>query len=200
MDSKVSGFYNAFYDFSRENIVEKSDAILPFFKTVLKIDFDAFTNCWEFFLVKHEKLLSKPEFNKIFTYDILNIACEKNYQKTVKSILGVPVISKALYFFSEYSATGNAFEILESLLLTQKVTDAEVLMKHLQKNTTVKTGFGENMVQLVEKLFFDILKKQGNVSKKVELPRKLRTLLTDYIAKIKGPERALLEQRIREIS
>ena len=52
------------------------------------------------------------------------------------------------------------------------------------------------MKELLERVFIEILKK--NPSKKLEMSRKLATLLLSYVSKIKTDERAMLEQRIRE--
>ena len=54
------------------------------------------------------------------------------------------------------------------------------------------------MKTLVEKLFVEILKKNNNT--RIAVPKKVSALLLSHIAKIKTDERALLEQRLKEIS
>lgn len=201
MDSKVSSFFNAFTKFVREDVESNPQCVTAFFNSVLRIDYDQFVNCWEYFLDKHSKLIAAGEpFQKIYCLDVLELSANKNFQKTVKTVSANAALSKAVYFTSSHATDGAALSILIQLMLSQKISEAEEILSLLVKNPNIKTTFGKNMEKIVEKLFFEILKRQGNVSKKVDLSRKLKTLLLTFIAKIKGPEKALLEQRIREIS
>lgn len=199
MDSKVLSFFNAFTKFAKEDIESNPDAILTFFKSVIKLDYERFIDCWEYVITKNDKLLSREYFDKILTIDTLTMARDKNSLKTTKAIVANPVIAKAIYTDSMYACTDASLELLVGLLITQKLSEADVILKLIQKNTAAKKPFGQFMVEITDKLFFELLKKQGNVSLKVDMPKKLAQLLTAYISKIRGPERALLEQRIREI-
>ena len=52
------------------------------------------------------------------------------------------------------------------------------------------------MKRVLEQVFVELLKKNPA---KIEMSKKLSTLLLTYIRNIKTDERAMLEQRIREI-
>ena len=80
------------------------------------------------------------------------------------------------------------------LLSNNKTDPAEDIFKCVVKNERI--AYGPFMKELLERVFIEILKK--NPSKKLEMSRKLATLLLSYVSKIKTDERAMLEQRIRE--
>ena len=75
-----------------------------------------------------------------------------------------------------------------------KTAPAEEFFKCLVKNERI--AYGPFMKTLLERVFIELMKK--NPAKKMEMPRKLGTLLLAYIAKIKTDEKAMLEQRVRE--
>ena len=75
-----------------------------------------------------------------------------------------------------------------------KTDVAEEYFKCLVKNERI--AYGPFMKEVLERLFIEILKK--NPAKRVEMSRKLSSLMTTYIGKIKTDERSMLAQRVKE--
>lgn len=53
------------------------------------------------------------------------------------------------------------------------------------------------MIKFLDKFFIEIMKK--NTQRKVELNRKQSALLMSHVQKVKGDEKAMLVQRVKEV-
>lgn len=58
-------------------------------------------------------------------------------------------------------------------------------------------SYGEYMIKFLDKFFIEMMKK--NAQRKVELNRKQSALLMSLVQKVKGDERAMLVQRVKEV-
>lgn len=176
-------------DFLTEPVAKKS------FTSLLNLDFAFAQNFWEYVCTSYEsKLNASEEVAVLYGEKIFNSFYSKGAPKTVKAIADIPAIRRAVYTYSPCADRGNAFGILVELLVANKTAPADDIFKCLIKNERIK--YGPFMKELLERLFIELLKKSA--TKKLELSRKLGTLLLTYVSKIKTDERAMLEQRIRE--
>ncbi|MDE6293653.1 MAG: hypothetical protein K2L88_03415, partial [Clostridiales bacterium] len=92
------------------------------------------------------------------------------------------------YMFIRYSI---------NLLVANKVDVVDGIFKNVMKNELMKKSFGQYMLEFLDKFFIEVMKK--NAGRKVELNRKQSTMLMSYAQKVKGDEKAMLVQRIKEI-
>jgi hypothetical protein len=197
MSVKSIKHYERLFEFAKENFKAEKERTQTFFKRTLDYDYDAAADIWEYILVTHEKLIESAP--AVLTQDILSLFMEANKTKTLKLVTENPLITKALYGVNPLACEGLTLEILVGYIAGTKTAEADELLKQVYKNTAVKKSFGENMKIIIERLFVVILSRLGNTTKRVELNKKQVVFLLGYIEKIKGPEKALLEQRIKEL-
>lgn len=187
MNANLTKFYAAFTAFCA------SDRTVPDVKKhvpdMLAADFARTAEMWEYFA-------AADDTDPVFGDGMFRLFFAKSPKATVKLLTDVPAIRKIVYGLSPAVTEGDLLQIVADLLLSGKLADGEELIKCVLKNPN--TAFGAYMKALVEKLFVEILKRSDNA--RIVMNRKLSALLLPYIAKIKTDERALLEQRIKEIN
>ena len=176
-------------DFLTEAVAKKS------FTSFLNLDFSLALDVWDYVCSAHEEEVANSEqTSALFGGIILDMFYKKGMQKTVKALADLPSVRRAVFSYSPEADKGVPFNILVDLLSNNKTDPAEDIFKCVVKNERI--AYGPFMKELLERVFIEILKK--NPSKKLEMSRKLATLLLSYVSKIKTDERAMLEQRIRE--
>ena len=176
-------------DFLTEAVAKKS------FTSLLNLDFALAQNLWEYVCTAYESDLAKnEEVATVYGDIIFNAFYTKGAPKTVKALTDIPALRRAVFTYSPKADRGNAFGIMVDLLVGNKTVPADDIFKCLVKNERI--NYGPFMKELLERLFIELMKKSA--TKKLELSRKLGTLLLTYVSKIRTEERAMLEQRIRE--
>lgn len=196
MNAKQLKFLELFAAFAKTEPTDEK-GLLKCFKALLEHDFLQAADVWEYLIVENEELLSDKKTAQLIGDKIFNLFFHKAQTKTIKAICDSAPIRRALYQYSPSAGDGELFLILSNLFCTNKIDDADNILKCLVKNTASKKTFGIMMKEHLERLFIELLKKSGG--QKIEMSRKLSTLLLGYITKIKTDERAMLEQRIKEV-
>lgn len=165
------------------------------FTAFANLDFAMAVDVWDYLCTTQEPKLAKDEaFGKLMGGKAFDLLYAKNGAKTIKAVYDVPAVRRAVYQYAPVAEGSAPFTVLVDTLVANKTTQGEDIFKCLVKNE--RTPYGPFMKKLLERVFIEILKK--STSKKLEMPRKLATLLLSYVSKIRTDERAMLEQRIRE--
>ena len=161
------------------------------------IDFPVAFEVWEYILHTFQKDLADVKVaenaeRKVFaTFN--NLSEVKTRQLFVESS---PLI-KLVYSMSATSATGTNLAFIANLILSSKTDSAEDALRCVAANKTPSFDYGARMKDILDAVFETYCKTKG--VKKVELSRKQSKMLLEYIAKIKGPYKLLLTQRVKEL-
>lgn len=194
MNPKQLKYLSLFEQMSQSDPLSDT-AIKKFMPAFLNLDYALAAEAWDYLCTTREdKLAADPKAALALGGNVFDMFYKKAAQKAVKTLADLPAVRRAVYQYSPTASENTAFNVMIDLLNSNKTDAAEEIFKCLVKNENIK--YGAFMKALLERLFIEILKK--NPSKKIEMSRKLSTLLLAYVAKIKTDERAMLEQRIRE--
>jgi hypothetical protein len=199
MDAKKSKYLDAIFTYNANDLSKDKNSVLLLIKNVTNIDIaDAFV-VWEYLLIKHDRALDNSDYTDALILNPFHFFVQKNQTRTYKTIIDTPLLTRVLYSYTSSPCDGECLNLLIYCLMSGKLQKSEEIFRFLIKNRLSKNTYGANMKITIERLFSEILKKMGGETKKVELSKKLSTLLVAYVQKIVGPERALLEQRIKEV-
>ena len=106
----------------------------------------------------------------------------------------LPLI-KLIYQNCMTSCSGSNLTFLINLILSNKLDAADEALRCTRNNET--GDFGDRMRAVVDGVLSTYCAKNG--VKKAELNKKQSTMLLDHIEKIKGANKAILRQRIKEL-
>ena len=163
-------------------------------KGFLDLDYALAVETWDYLVTTREsELINDKKLAATIGEMMFGVFYARASTKCVKAVCDVPSIRRAVYQHSPEAGKGDNFNILVDLLSGGKIDAADEILKCLIKNERIR--FGETMKRVLEQLFIELLKKNPA---KIEMSKKLQTLMLTYIKKIKTDERAMLEQRIRE--
>ena len=198
MNTKVFKFYQALFDSARDGSYKNPDEAGKFWRKVLACDFDIAADVWEFLIGYCGEKIPVEKLPAFLSEPPLKVFYEQNKTRAIRMICEREAVSTLLYTVSPVMPGLLSFDLLVGLIVAQKFEDAEILLKPVGKNILDRT-FGQIMKDLVEAVFMELLKKDGS-AKKVNMPKKTSAFLLGYIDKIKTPEKAILQQRIKEIT
>ena len=186
MNANRIRFYNLFAEICREPSASK---LTKNMSALAGLDFAAAAEVWDYFATVN------PD-DPIYGEEVFRLFYSKSAKATVKLVKENPSIRKSVFGLSPSVAEGVLLSVVSDSLLSGKTEEADELIRCVFKNASVT--FGAYMKALVEKLFVEILKKNNN--SRIVINKKVTAPLLSHIARIKTDERALLEQRLKEIN
>ena len=160
-----------------ENAMEK-------IRELCDIDFQTAFDMWEYKIGISNGLV-------IAGFDFFQSVSE---QKTRTAIAESIPVQKAIYSSTE-ATDPKLIEYLGNFVIANKLDTAEECLAKLRSNPHF--DFNEIISNVINTIFALSCKK--NNSRVPVLNKKQKALLIDYINKIKGPNKALLLQRMKEI-
>lgn len=193
MNQKQTKQYNLI-----ENIfkVPFGSALAPkLFGELAAINFEISADMWEYVLSQNSNALSNTQNAVLMAEEILDIFTKQSFQKTNNYVCDSLPLIKLIFGQSSVAGTGSTLNLVANIVLANKVEIAETMLSSLRNNSNI--DFNEIMKNVVEKVFENYCAK--NAVKKPELNRKQKTLLLGFIDKMRGPNKALLQQRIKEL-
>ena len=196
MNAKQVKQYEILSEFFNSDMLKQA-AVDKYFGAMLKLDYTLAEDLWEFMLIKYDAELKKNVFATLYVDRIFDMFIEAAAPKAAKTVVDRAVINKAVFGFSPTADKGEKFNIPLNLLLANKVDAVDSVFKNLSKNELMDKSFGQYMLEFIDRFFIEVMKK--NAQRKVELNRKQSALLMSYAQKVKGDEKAMLVQRIKEI-
>lgn len=196
MNAKNLKYMQLFESLVGTDYTANKDHTVKSMKKFMELDYALAIEVWDYITTTKEALILKDDnFNAIACTDILKVMYDKASTKCIKAVTDTISIRKAVYQYSISAVSGYAFDMLANLVVANKLTQAEEILRMLSKNEKCQKQFGAMMKKLLEHIFVELLKKNPS---KIDMPKKLCTLLLSYVRKIKTDEKALLEQRIKE--
>ena len=196
MNAKQIKRYEILSEFFNSDMM-KAAAVDKYFGAMLKLDYSFAEELWEFMLIRNDADLKNPVFAALYVDRILGMFLKTNAPKAQKTLIDNAVIARAVFGFSPTADKGELFNMPINLLVANKVDTVDGIFKNVMKNELMKRSFGQYMLEFLDKFFIEVMKK--NAGRKVELNRKQSTMLMSYAQKVKGDEKAMLVQRIKEI-
>lgn len=195
MNLKQLKFMQMFAELIKNAKISSAESMQTYFTPVLNFDLSLAQDLWEYLIITNDATIAKNKIiGEVIGENIFAMFFSKSPAKTIKIIYDVAAVKKVVYQYNPKACTGENMNILTDALMSLKLDEGEDILKCLMKNSYIE--FGASLKTLLERIFIETLKR--NPTKKIEINKKLSTLLLSYIAKIKTDERALLEQRIRE--
>jgi len=196
MNAKQIKYYEILSEFFASDML-KTAAVDKYFGAMLKLDYTAAEELWEFMLIRNDADLKNSAVTALYIDRVYSLFTAAGATKALKTVTDNPVISRAIFQFSPSAADGELFMLPVNLLVSGKVDIVDGILKLVSKNTVMNMTFGQYMVKFLDRFFIEMMKK--NAQRKVELNRKQATFLTSVVQKVRGDERAMLIQRVKEV-
>lgn len=167
------------------------------FGELLKLDYALAEDLWEYMLIRNDADLKNPTIAELYIDGVYALFAKANGTRTAKTLTERAVIERAVFRFSPKVDGGELFSLVVNLLVSNKVDVVDGILKLVSQNDAMKSSFGKYMIKFLDKVFIEMTKKSA--SRRVELNRKQSALLTSVVQKVKGDERAMLVQRVKEV-
>ena len=165
------------------------------FEELLGNDYQIAFDMWEYTLSKYQTDLADPKFCMIYEqnlFKMFSLAGDTKFRTCLCESL--PML-KLVYGQCTSAGTGHNLAFIVNLVLSNKIEDADEILRAMKNNANI--DFNERLKDVVDKVFLEYCAR--NDVRVPVLNKKQKTLLMDYISKIKNPNKALLTQRIKEL-
>ncbi len=196
MNTKTVKHYEILNEFFGSDML-KAPVVDKYFGALLKLDYAKAEELWEYMLIRNDGDLGNSAFSALYVDRVYGIFNASSSARTVKTILEVPVIERAVFQFSPAVSDGELFTLPVNLLVANKTDAVDGILKLVCKNEAMKPSFGEYMIKFLDRFFIEMMKK--DVQRRVRLNNKQSALLLSTVQKVRGDERAMLVQRIKEV-
>lgn len=196
MNAKQVKHYEILSEFFGSDIVKQA-VVDKYFNQLLKLDYSFAEDLWEYMLIRNDGDLKNSAVAALYIDRVFALFMSANSAKALKTIVDKPVISRAVFQFSPTADKGELFSVPINLLVANKVDAVDGILKLVSKNEAMKPSFGGYMINYLDKFFIEMMKK--NSQRRVELNRKQSTMLMSQVQKVRGDEKAMLVQRVKEV-
>ncbi|WP_438847930.1 hypothetical protein [Anaerocaecibacter muris] len=196
MNAKQIKHYEILSEFFNSDILKQA-AVDKYFGALLKLDYAFAEDLWEFMLIRSDADLKNIAVARLYIDRAFELFYAANAPKALKTVVDRAVVQRAVFGFSPSAADGELFNLPVNLLVANKTETVDAILKNVAKNEAMGASYGEYMIKFLDKFFIEMMKK--NAQRKVELNRKQSALLMSLVQKVKGDERAMLVQRVKEV-
>lgn len=196
MNTKQIKQYEILSEFFASDIFNKA-AVEKYFGAMLKLDYTMAEDLWEFMLIRLDSDLKNSAVSSLYVDAIYPMFAAANATRVIKTVTERPVIERGVFRFSANVPSGDLFALPINMLMSSKTDVVDGILKLVAQNEAMKIGFGKYMVTFLDRFFIEMMKKSAQ--HRVELNRKQSTLLMSTVQKVKGDERAMLIQRVKEV-
>jgi len=173
------------------------DGIVTLFRELATNDFVSAFEMWEYMLGKHVATLASSEISDNIEGRMLSMFLDVSESRTKQMLLDNPQLLKLIYTNASTCASGENLNILTQLIVASKVDKADEILKLVGANKNTNMNFGDRMKAIIDDVFNVVCTKSG--TKVPNLNRKQTMMLLEHALKIKGPNKALLVQRVKEL-
>ncbi|MCL2570232.1 MAG: hypothetical protein FWE16_03440 [Firmicutes bacterium] len=195
MTSKEIKKYNLILEIGRTD--PTSEKMIELIISLAGVDFQTAVDMWEFIMGKYEDLLSKQETSYNLEGRVFAGLSGVSDTKLKQLITDNAPLLKLIYGNAATAGTGANLSFLVQIILASKIEKADEILKHIATNKNKNMEFGDRMKIIVDEVFNQQCQKAG--TKVPTLNRRQTMLLLEYALKIKGPNKNLLVQRIKEL-
>lgn len=185
----LDGFFAS--DIFKDAVVEK------YFKEMLKLDYTLAEDLWEYMLIRLDSDLKKKEIAMLYVDKVYKLFSASNNARAVKTVVERPVIERAVFRFCPTADGGELFMLPINLFVANKFDTVDGILKLLSQNEAMKSSFGGYMIAFLDKAFIELTKKDAK--RRIHLNNKQAALLMSTVQKVKGEEKPMLIQRVKEV-
>ncbi len=196
MNAKQVKYYEIISGFFGSDIF-KAAAVEKYFGELIKLDFALAEELWEYMLIRLDADLKNPAVAALYIEKLYTLFAAAGAAKAVKTVTERPVVLRAVFRFSPSAADGELFMLPVNLLVANKADAADAILKQVMQNEVMKPSFGKYMIDFLDRFFIELTKKDAQ--RRVKLSAKQSRLLLSTVQKVKGDERAMLVQRVKEV-
>jgi len=189
MKQKTFNFYKDLFEFAASDYRNSPQICEKFFKKTIEFDFGIAFELWEYIVISQAKNVYAY---RIFGPNIFKLFHAANAQKTRAGIVGSAELRELVFVKDPKAADGAAFDAALFFLVALRVDEADTVLNAIAKNV----NYGPTFKKLLEKMFEALKAKNDG---KVVLTRKMSDLLLSHARAVKTAERAVIEQRIKEV-
>jgi len=200
MNTKTIKYYDKIFEFGRVDPLSEPDKVYDFFSYMLDYSFDLAGEIWEYLLESKKFALQSSQVIISLVDKVLILFADKSEQKTAKLLSENLVVRTAVYQLSANADSKFTLAVICNILLSSKIETSEDFLKVLQKNTVIKNGFAGAMKEIINSVIETLRIKAAEKNIPVKMQKKLATLLMSYVSKIKGAHKAVLTQKIKEVT
>jgi len=177
------------------NCAPTYEGIITLFEELARNDFQTAIDMWEFTLTTYAPQLSRPEVAQLLETRLFDVFANVSDAR-LKAALGLnPQLVKIIYSSVTAATLGN-LAYITNLVMGGKVDAAGEILKLVSLNKT--PDFNTRMQAIVDDVFEAGCRKSG--TRVPTLNRKQTMLLLEYALKMKGPQRNVMSQRIKELA
>lgn len=162
---------------------------------LIAFDYASAVLVWEYYLADKDGEMAKDEtLVSMLTDGVEKVFESKAGSRFLKLLTDSAVIRDAVYRRSASALSRSETIGYAAQLMLSGKPESEELLKSAFKNTS--GNFGAFMAAIVDRLIIELSRKNPS---KPSFPKKLATQVLSFSEKIKGPEKAFIAQRIREL-
>ena len=195
MNTKGYRKYQIINELSKTNPSDR--AVVDMLSELANIDFTTAFEMWEYVLSLHQSELSRAEIAENLEDRVFEMFTGVSETKTRALLVESLPLIKLVYGNAVTAGTGVNLTFVVNLILSSKVESAEEILRAMKSNSAKGFDYGDTMRRIVDLTFTTYCARED--VKKASLNRKQSALLLEYVGKIKGPNKMLLTQRIKEL-
>lgn len=198
MDKKKLTYLQLFSQMAKIEITD-TIALKRKVQSIVEFNYDYGIEAWEFLIESYEDQINADNrLAECIGNGILGIFYENNAQKTLKIIKEVPAISRTVFMHNPLADKDLLQVIVAEWLMGAKYDAVEFAFSLLQKNKRIE--FGNYITIMVGYAISETIENCKANGNRIAMPRKMSELLLKFVARLKGPDKALLQQRIKEVN
>lgn len=199
MNTKQKTILDLIFELSSHDYVTSHLHIKIFFDKLLAVGLGEAVEYYCYLTAKHQNdYIKNEQFAAALCDGVFSQMYKKEGQRALKALGDDPEFLRSVYTYSSAAADGELLEYLLNAVYTQKFDRAQDIMRALMKNKRID-GFGQAMKALADSVITEAFRRAAKEGKKASLPRSVSAFLLESAQRIKSTERAVVEQRIKEI-
>ena len=172
------------------------DAKLPMLLAELcTVDFVSAFEMWEYMLAQYQSQLNDASICANIEDKPFGMFMRISETKARQMLCDSQPLQKLVYGTTATAAAGNNLAFVVNLILSNKLDEADEMLRCLKNNPNI--DFNEKMRVVIDNLFATYCTR--NAVKVPVFNKKQVKMLTSHIEKVRGPNKALLTQRLKEL-
>ena len=166
------------------------------FRELAGIDFSSAFDMWTYMMSTYVSRLSEINVSTNLEGGVFATFLAVSETKTKQLLSDNAVVLKLIYTCCATSTTNANLNYIVSLIVASKIEAADQILTLIGQNKTPGADFGTRMKNIIDCVFVASTKPGSRIP---SLNRKQTMLLLEHTLKIKGPNKTLLSQRIKEL-
>lgn len=195
MTAKEQKFLSLFAAAARIELPAGGEELKKVMAALIAHDYASAVLVWEYLLAERDADMNKDAaLASLLTDGIGNVFEAKAAPRMLRLLSDSAAVREAVYRRSPTALSRpETIGYAAQMLLSPRETESEDILAKAMKNAS--GNFGAFMAAVVDRLIVELTRKNGKPS----FSKKLAARVLVFSEKIKGPEKAFIAQRIREL-